>query len=177
MPTNLYGPNDNFDLENSHVLAALVRKFVDAKRSSADNEPRTQKSEPRTPNHEPRTVTVWGTGKPRREFLHVDDMAEACVFLMQNYNYNDIGEFVNIGTGEDITIKDLAKLIAEEAGFEGGIESDTSKPDGTPRKLLDVSRINVLGWKAKITLRDGVRQIVDLYEETLPCQERSSNLR
>jgi len=147
MPTNLYGPNDNFDLENSHVLAALVRKFVDAKRSSAD--------------HEPGTVTVWGTGKPRREFLHVDDMADACLFLMENY---DDSEIVNIGTGEDVTIGELAEIISDETGYEGNIHFDLSKPDGTPRKLLDVKKINSLGWKARIALNDGIRDLKDWYE-------------
>ncbi len=144
MPTNLYGPNDNFDLENSHVLAALVRKFVEAKRSNAPN------------------VTVWGTGKPRREFLHVDDMADACLFLMENY---DDGEIVNIGTGQDVTVKELARLIAEEAGFKDRIEFDTSKPDGTPMKLLDVGKMNRLGWVARINLKDGVSQTAEAYRK------------
>ena len=144
MPTNLYGPNDNFDLENSHVLAALVRKFVEAKRSSASS------------------VTVWGTGSPRREFLHVDDMADACLFLMENY---DGSEVVNVGTGEDLTIKALAELIAEQADYRGALEFDTSRPDGTPRKMLDVHEINALGWKAQIDLRDGVRSAIEWYRE------------
>ncbi len=143
MPTNLYGPNDNYDPENSHVLAALIRKFVEAKKSNA------------------RSVTVWGTGRPRREFLHVDDMADACLFLMENYNDSEI---VNIGTGEDISISELAELIAEEVGYKGRIEYDASKPDGTPRKLLDVSRINKVGWKATISLRKGIRETLKPYE-------------
>ena len=157
MPTNLYGPNDNFDLENSHVLAALVRKFVDAKRSSAEHEPRTQHTEPGT-------VTVWGSGKPRREFLHVDDMADACLFLMENYND---GGIVNIGTGVDVTIRELAELISEQTGYQGEIEFDSSMPDGTPRKLLDVGRINRMGWKPEISLGDGLRQVVRWYESNL----------
>ena len=153
MPTNLYGPNDNFDLENSHVLAALIRKFVEAAHSCNGKEPGTL-------NPEPRTVTVWGTGTPRREFLHVDDMVDACLFLMENY---DDSEIVNIGTGEDISIRELAELIAKETGFQGPIRYDSSRPDGTPRKLLDVSRINSLGWRALIPLRDGIASMVEAY--------------
>lgn len=146
MPTNLYGPNDNFDLQNSHVLPAFIRKFVEARRSNAP------------------LVSIWGTGKPRREFLHVDDMASACVFLMKNYDSSDI---INIGTGEDVTILDLAHLIAEKTGFTGRIEFDSSKPDGTPRKLLDVGKINSLGWRASIPLSDGVRRTIEWYEQFL----------
>ena len=135
MPTNLYGPNDNFDLENSHVLPALIRKFHEAK-----------------VNGEP-SVVVWGTGSPRREFLHVDDLADACLFLMRNY---DDSELINIGIGEDLTIKELALLVKDVVGFEGELVFDESKPDGTPRKLLDVSKLNSLGWKAKIGLREGI---------------------
>ena len=142
MPTNLYGPNDNFDLQNSHVLPALIKKFVDAKE-----------------NHSP-SVVLWGSGKPRREFLYVDDMADACIYLMNNYSGN---EFVNIGTGEDVTILEVAQMIKEIVGFDGALEFDASKPDGTPRKLLDVSRINSLGWKAKVPLRDGLKKAVDWY--------------
>jgi GDP-L-fucose synthase len=136
MPTNLYGPGDNFDLETSHVMAALIRKFHEAK---IRNIP---------------AVNVWGSGKPLREFLHVDDCASACLFLMDNY---DDEEIVNIGTGEDISIADLAGLIAEAVGYEGKVEYDRSKPEGTPRKLVDVSRINGLGWKAGISLKEGIR--------------------
>ena len=142
MPTNLYGPNDNFDLQNSHVLPALIRKFVEARDAGAPS------------------VTVWGTGKPRREFLHADDMAEACLFLMDRY---DEGDMVNIGTGEDLTIKELSELIASVAGYTGAIEFDTTKPDGTPRKLLDVHKINSLGWKARISLPDGIKATVESY--------------
>jgi len=146
MPTNLYGPNDNYDLQTSHVLPALIRKFHEAKeRNEAE-------------------VVMWGTGSPKREFLHVDDLAEACVFLMDNYNEK---QFVNVGTGEDISIKDLALLIKEIVGFEGKLTSDTSKPDGTPRKLMDVSRIHALGWKHKIDLRDGIQSVYKSYREHL----------
>ncbi len=141
MPTNLYGPNDNYDLNNSHVLPALVRKFHTAK---VNNEP---------------NVTVWGTGSPLREFLHVDDLAEALVFLMNNY---DEKLFVNVGYGEDLSIKDLALLVKEVVGYEGDLVFDTTKPDGTPRKLMDSSRIHKLGWKPKISLRDGIAKV---YEE------------
>lgn len=142
MPTNLYGPNDNFDLNNSHVLPALLRKFHDAKIKGEDQ------------------VTVWGTGTPRREFLHVDDLAAACLFLMQNYNDSEI---VNIGTGEDVTIKELAETIQKEVGFTGKIIWDTDKPDGTPRKLLNVDKLHNLGWKHKINLEDGIKDTYKWY--------------
>lgn len=145
MPTNLYGPNDNYDPETSHVMAALIRKFHEAKLKN-------------TPQ-----VVVWGTGKPRREFLHVDDMADACVYLMEKYDASDIGEFVNIGLGEDVTIRELAELIRDIVGYNGEIVYDTTKPDGTPQKLLDVSRLQKLGWNAKISLREGIRQSYDWY--------------
>ncbi|WP_299708116.1 GDP-L-fucose synthase [uncultured Pontibacter sp.] len=135
MPTNLYGYNDNYDLQNSHVLPALIRKFHEAKESNAP------------------TVTVWGTGSPRREFLFADDLAEACVYLMENY---DGRELVNIGSGEDIAIKDLALLVKEVVGFGGELVFDTSKPDGTPRKLMDVSKLHSLGFHHKIELREGI---------------------
>ena len=135
MPTNLYGPGDNYHPENSHVLPALIRRFHEARVSGAE------------------TVTIWGTGKPRREFLHVDDLAEACFHLLNEENPPD---WVNLGTGEDIAIIELASLVADIVGFNGGIETDPSKPDGTPRKLLDVSLMDSLGWKAKIQLRDGI---------------------
>lgn len=141
MPTNLYGPNDNYDLNNSHVLPALLRKFIEAK-NNGDN-----------------SVTLWGTGTPLREFLHVDDLASACLFLMKSYNEK---EFLNIGVGEDISILNLANLVKEIVGFEGEIILDKSKPDGTPRKLMDVSRIEGLGWKANISLSEG---ILNVYEE------------
>lgn len=145
MPTNLYGPNDNYDLKTSHVMAALIRKFHEAKMNNAPQ------------------IIVWGTGAPRREFLHVDDMADACVYLMENYDAPDIGEFVNIGVGEDMAIRELAGLIGDVAGYKGKIVYDTTKPDGTPQKLLDVSRLNRLGWKARISLRDGIKQTYELY--------------
>jgi len=141
MPTNLYGPEDNYDLQTSHVLPALIRKFHEAKI-----------------NQDP-SVTIWGTGKPLREFMHVDDVAAACIFLMNNYEGND---FVNIGWGKDISIKELALLIKEIVGFQGDLVLDTTKPDGTPRKLLDVSRLNALGFEPKISLRQG---IVHAYSE------------
>lgn len=141
MPTNLYGPNDNYDLQKSHVLPALLRKFHEAKL-----------------NGDP-VVAVWGSGKPLREFLHADDLAEACYFLMQHYNEPGL---VNIGVGEDISIADLAALIKKITGFEGEIVWDSSKPDGTPRKLMDVTKLHNLGWKAKIGLEEGIRRV---YEE------------
>ncbi len=142
MPTNLYGPNDNFDLQNSHVLPALIRKFLEAKESNAP------------------TVTVWGSGSPRREFLHSDDAGSAFVWLMQNYEGRD---FLNIGTGEDITIRELADIIREESGYTGEIVWDSTKPDGTPRKLMDVSRLHELGWRHTIELREGIRSTIAWY--------------
>ncbi len=144
MPTNLYGPNDNFDLTSSHVLPALMRKVHEAKLAGAPN------------------VTIWGSGTPRREFLHVDDMADACVFLMQNYSSKEI---INVGTGEDIAIADLARLICDIVGYKGELVFDTSKPDGTPRKLLDVSRLAAAGWKARISLREGIAETYRWYLE------------
>ncbi|MFN7941377.1 MAG: GDP-L-fucose synthase [Thermoanaerobaculia bacterium] len=135
MPTNLYGPNDNFDLQSSHVLPAMIRKFHDAKAEGR------------------RAVTIWGTGAPRREFLHVDDLADACVFLMENY---DGEEHINVGTGEDLSIRELAAMVREVVAPEIEIEYDTSKPDGAPRKLLDVGRIHALGWRHRIGLREGI---------------------
>jgi GDP-L-fucose synthase len=137
MPTNLYGPGDNFDLQNSHVLPALIRKFHEAKLRNAPE------------------VVMWGTGTPRREFLHVDDLAAACVHLTRTYESEEI---VNIGVGEDISIRELTELVRDITGYQGSIVSDTSKPDGTPRKLLDVSRLHALGWKATIPLRVGIEQ-------------------
>jgi GDP-L-fucose synthase len=145
MPTNLYGPNDNFDLETSHVLPALVRKFHEAKVAKRDS------------------VVLWGTGEPMREFLYVDDLADACVFLMGKYDYKDIGEFVNIGTGVDIKIADLAQLIKRITRFEGAIQHDRSKPDGTPRKLLDISKIRSLGWAPMTSLEEGINKTYAFY--------------
>jgi GDP-L-fucose synthase len=145
MPTNLYGPNDNFDLETSHVLPALIRRFHEAKQAGAAS------------------VTLWGTGTPRREFLHVDDLADACVHLMHTY---DDGELVNIGWGEDISIRELAELVARVVGYEGEVEWDATKPDGTPRKLLDTGRLKGLGWTPRIGLEDGVRGTYGWYVNT-----------
>ncbi len=141
MPTNLYGSNDNYDLENSHVLPALISKFHTAKKTT-------------TP-----FVEIWGTGSPKREFLHANDLADACFYLFQNYNEAGL---VNIGVGEDISIKDLALLVKKIVGYEGELKFDTSRPDGTPRKLMDVTKLHSLGWKHKINLEDGIR---DIYEE------------
>jgi GDP-L-fucose synthase len=139
MPTNLYGTNDNYHPENSHVLPALIRRIIIAKK-----------------NNNP-VVTIWGTGTPRREFMHVDDLADACYFLMQNYNEAGL---VNIGWGEDVTIKELAMLIALEVGYTGALEFDATKPDGTPRKLMDTTKINSLGWKASIKLKEGISKTI-----------------
>ncbi len=141
MPTNLYGPNDNYDLNNSHVLPALLRKFHTAKKNGNES------------------VELWGTGTPMREFLYVDDLAEACLFLMKNYNDK---QFVNVGSGTDVTIKELALIIKDIVKFDGNLTFDTSKPDGTPRKIMDVSKLNQLGWKYKINLREGIEMV---YEE------------
>ena len=143
MPTNLYGPGDNFDLQNSHVLPALIRKFHEAKEAGAGS------------------VEIWGTGSPRREFLHVDDMADACVFLMQNYSAPEI---VNVGWGEDVSIADLAKLVGEVVGFSGDLEFDTSRPDGTPRKLLDTTKLTALGWSPSISLQQGIEDTYRWYQ-------------
>ena len=140
MPTNLYGPNDNYDLTNSHVLPALLRKFITAKTNSDSS------------------VTIWGSGTPLREFLHVDDLASASLYLMETYNESGL---VNIGVGEDISIIDLARLIKKVIGFEGDILTDTTKPDGTPRKLMDVTKLEELGWKASISLEDGIRSVYE----------------
>ena len=144
MPTNLYGPGDNYDLQNSHVVPALLRKFHEAKEAGAP------------------TVTCWGTGTPRREFLHVDDLAAACLFLMEHYEGK---EFVNVGTGEDLPIRELADLIASIVGYEGDIVWDTDKPDGTPRKLMNCDRIHALGWKHRIGLEEGLRGAYEAYRE------------
>jgi GDP-L-fucose synthase len=147
MPTNLYGPNDNYDLQNAHVLPTLIRKFHEAKQ-----------------NGDP-AVTIWGTGTPMREFLHADDLAAACVYLMENYNEEGL---VNIGTGEDVTITELAMLIKEIVGYEGTLVYDHTKPDGTPRKLMDVSKLTNLGWKYSIELREGLKQVYADYQNSHP---------
>lgn len=144
MPTNLYGPNDNYDLQTSHVLPALIRKFHEAKERGINS------------------VELWGTGTPKREFLHVDDLAEACLFLMLNYNKK---EFVNVGWGSDISIKELGSLIRDIVGYKGDIHYNTDQPDGTPQKLLDVDRINALGWKANITLKEGLRLVYENFKQ------------
>lgn len=146
MPTNLYGPNDNYDLNNSHVLPALLRKFITAKKQNATS------------------VELWGTGTPKREFLHVDDLAEACYFLLNNYSEEGL---VNVGVGDDVTILELAQLVKKIVGYEGTIELNTSKPDGTPRKLMDVTKINTMGWKASISLEAGITSV---YEEIKEVQ-------
>jgi GDP-L-fucose synthase len=146
MPTNLYGPNDNYDLNNSHVFPALIRKLHEAK----------QKGNPE--------VIVWGTGKPLREFLHVDDVADACYHLMQHYNEPGL---VNIGTGKDISIRDLAEMMKEIIGYKGTLVFDATKPDGTPRKLMDVSKIHSFGWQAAISLREGIERVYGAYEKNI----------
>jgi len=138
MPTNLYGPNDNYHKENAHVLPMLVRRFHEAKIEQQDS------------------VIVWGTGTPKREFLYVDDMAEACVFLMENYSAKDIGELINIGTGTDCTIREIAEIVKDVVGYQGNLVFDPARPDGTPRKLLDVTRLHNLGWRHKTSLREGL---------------------
>ena len=144
MPTNLYGPNDNYDLKNSHVLPALIRKVITAK------------------NNGETSVTIWGTGTPKREFLYVDDLADACFYLMETYNEAGL---VNVGVGDDVTILELAQLVAKTVGFEGKIITDPSKPDGTPRKLMDVSKLNAQGWKAKVSLEEGIAKVVAEVQE------------
>lgn len=138
MPTNLYGPNDNYDLQNSHVLPALLRRFHEAKNNDAPD------------------ITIWGTGTPLREFLHADDMADACLYLMENYHEEGV---INIGMGEDISIRDLALVIKDIVGYKGDLKFDSSKPDGTPRKLMDVSKLSAAGWKATIPLREGITRV------------------
>jgi GDP-L-fucose synthase len=152
MPTNIYGPNDNYDLQNSHVLPALLRKIITAR------------------NRKEASVLIWGSGTPRREFLHADDLGDALLFLMKNYD--EVG-IINIGIGEDISILDLAKLVQEVVGFKGHLITDSSKPDGSPRKLMDVSRLSSLGWKAKISLEDGIRKV---YEEVKDMQWSEKSL-
>jgi len=147
MPTNLYGPNDNFDLASSHVLPALIRKFHEAKKNNVPS------------------VVMWGTGKPRREFLHADDLADACFYLMQNYNEPGL---VNVGVGEDLEIGELAMLIKKIVGYEGEIKHDLSKPDGTPRKLMDVTKLHNLGWKAAISLEEGIRKVYEDFKKDNP---------
>ena len=155
MPTNLYGPNDNFDLNNSHVMPALIRKFHEAKVNNSA------------------FVEIWGSGNPLREFLYVDDMADACVFLMENYEGN---EFFNVGTGKEVTIKELAEIIREVVGFRGELKFDGSKPDGTPRKLLDVSKLEELGWKYRMELKDGISRSYDWFKSSSELLHLKRNL-
>jgi GDP-L-fucose synthase len=144
MPTNLYGPNDHYDLKNAHVLPALIRKFHEAKINRES------------------FVTIWGSGEPRREFLYVEDLADACLFLMQRYNEAGL---VNVGTGTDLTVMELAELIQKITGYDGSIQRDFSKPDGTPRKLMDISKLEAMGWKARISLEEGIRKVYAAYEK------------
>jgi GDP-L-fucose synthase len=184
MPTNLYGPNDNFNLQTSHVLPALIRKFVLASFMQNGEDDKLIDNVQRYPlgfgldetldksdlkairnalqklGISVDEVVLWGTGTPYREFLHVDDLAEACLFLMERYNYEDIGELINIGTGQDLTIKELAEMVCQATGFHGRIRFDPSKPDGTPRKLLDIRKITSLGWRARIQLQEGIKSII-----------------
>jgi len=146
MPTNLYGPNDNFDLESSHVLPAMIRKFHEAKQEGSDE------------------VMIWGSGSPRREFLHVDDLADSCLFLMQNF---DEESHINVGTGEDVTIRELAEIVGAVVHPDARLVFDTTKPDGTPQKLLDVSRLHDLGWKHSIELREGIETTYSWFLENL----------
>jgi GDP-L-fucose synthase len=151
MPTNLYGLGDNYDLQNSHVLPALIRKMHEAKMLNA------------------KEAVVWGTGTPKREFLYSDDLADACVFLMERYNATDVGEFINIGVGKEITIREAAELIADVVSFRGKLVFDTSRPDGTARKLLDVSRLRALGWQPKTGFRDGITRVYADYLKNYAC--------
>jgi len=187
MPTNLYGPYDNFDLQNSHVLPAMIRKFHEAKEGQekkkvkvkAKMENQAKNGLQNTNNNEEvlsvsttlastsacisTAVVLWGTGEPCREFLHVDDLADACVFLMERYDAGQIGEFVNVGTGNDLAIKELAEMIKDIVGFKGTVVWDKTKPDGTPRKLLNTSRLKALGWEPRIALEDGIRETYEWY--------------
>jgi GDP-L-fucose synthase len=151
MPTNLYGPHDNYDLHNSHVLPALIRKVHEAKQAGA------------------KSITVWGSGNPRREFLHTDDLADACVFLLEHYDQPDL---INVGCGEDVTIRELAETVCDVLGFEGTLEFDPTKPDGTPRKLLDIQKIKSLGWSPKIALREGIADAYDWFIENQSAARR-----
>ncbi|MCK4499296.1 GDP-L-fucose synthase [Candidatus Babeliales bacterium] len=178
MPTNLYGPHDNFDLENAHVLPTLIRKFHLAKllqENKFDEIKNNLEIEDLNETESilaahgiyKNSVTIWGTGQPFREFLYVDDLANACLFLMENCNASEIGEFINIGTGVDLTIKNLAQLIKKVVGFSGTIHFDTSKPDGTPKKQLDVTRIQSLGWKHSTELKTGLQKVYDWYSKEI----------
>jgi len=171
MPTNLYGPNDNFNLESSHVLPALLRKIHLAKLYSENNIDQINKDEeifgkiPDNIKAGKDKVLLWGTGSPLREFLYSDDLAQACIMIMEKYSAKDIGEFVNIGAGKDATIKEMAEIVRETVGFSGDISWDTSKPDGTPKKQLDISRIKKLGWEPKVDIKTGIGKFYDWYLE------------
>jgi GDP-L-fucose synthase len=154
MPTNLYGPGDNYDLESSHVVPAFIRKLHDAKTQRASE------------------VTFWGSGTPRREFLYSEDLADACIFLMERYRAEDLGKFVNVGAGKDISVRELAELCAEIVGYDGEVRWDSSKPDGTPRKLLDVSRMTELGWSPRIGLKQGIAKAYRSYLENVQAEVR-----
>lgn len=188
MPTNLYGINDNFNLETSHVMPAMIRKFILAKALNENNFDLIKKDLQKNPigfdldkligqnkienilqkiGISKGEITLWGTGKPRREFLYVDDLADACIYFMESFDANDIEPFINIGYGEDISIEELANLIKHIIGYEGKIKFDTSKPDGTPKKLLDITKARKLGWFPKINLHDGIRRVVDNYLQKL----------
>jgi GDP-L-fucose synthase len=189
MPTNLYGPGDNFNLETSHVLPAIIRKFHLAKLLKDNDFKAIERDIQRYPlgfglekklSYKDKKaisyalkrigimqdlVFLWGSGEPYREFLYVDDLADACIFLMENYDYKDIGEFVNIGTSKELKIKELARIVKDIVGFKGDIRWDSSKPDGAPRKLLDISRIKALGWEPTTKLRDGIKKAYDWYSK------------
>jgi len=179
MPTNLYGPKDNFDLIDSHVLPAMIRKFHEAKLNMARGKGQGANGRDfsanasRITDHASRSTVaeLWGTGSPFREFLYVDDLADACVFLMEKYDYREIGELINIGTGGDIMIKDLALMIRDVVGFTGEIVWDSTKPDGTPKKLLDISRIRALGWGPKTGLKEGILKTYEWYLKTVTSNE------
>jgi GDP-L-fucose synthase len=191
MPTNMYGPNDNFDLETAHVLPMLIRKFHLAKLLQENNFDaiRYNLEKYHAEDHEikktlqnhgitEKSIALWGTGKPYREFLYVDDLARAVTFLMQNKNSNEIGAFVNIGTGIDLTIKELSKMIKKIVGYHGEITFDTTKPDGTPKKLLNVDKIHALGWKHKVSLEDGIEKIYESYASDLNLKtDQAKNLK
>ena len=198
MPTNLFGPNDNFNLETAHVLPALIRKFYLAKLFKEKDYEGIATDFKKYPvgygldgkiNFEDETsikqvinrfgitedsVTLWGSGEPYREFLYIDDLAEAGIFLMENFKYKDIGEFINIGAEKDIKIKDLAQLIKDTVGYDGAIRQDLSKPDGMPKKLLDSSRIKLLGWEPRTSLREGIKNTVEWYRSVLYINESST---
>jgi GDP-L-fucose synthase len=178
MPTNVYGQKDNFDLNNSHVLPALLRKFHEAKLMTEQVKSKEIEAKAKAedkgsqPQLQAQPVVLWGTGSPFREFLYVDDLADACLFLMEKYDYSEVGELINIGTGKDITIRDLATRISNIVGFTGRVVWDGTKPDGTPKKLLDISRIRQLGWQPKTSLEEGIRRTYDWYLSSVQYHSR-----